>query len=126
MELPENLDGISFASLLKNPNRPWKKAVFSQFPNPAPSFAPGSSSPEAAAPKPAAHQTAAGPSFVVDPKTVRQTAVVPKTARQTVAGPSPAAEPVVAVATAAGPRLAREKPDSEQQSDKLLSLADTD
>ncbi len=33
--LPEHLEGQSFAPLLQNPNREWKKAVFSQFPSPA-------------------------------------------------------------------------------------------
>ena len=33
--LPEHLEGRSFAPLLKDPGQPWKKAVFSQFPNPA-------------------------------------------------------------------------------------------
>lgn len=33
--LPEHLDGCSFATLLKNPQQPWKKAAFSQFPTPA-------------------------------------------------------------------------------------------
>lgn len=33
--LPEHLEGRSFAPLLKEPGQPWKKAVFSQFPNPA-------------------------------------------------------------------------------------------
>lgn len=28
LELPSNLEGLSFASLLAHPNRPWKKAVF--------------------------------------------------------------------------------------------------
>ena len=32
---PPHLQGHSFAPLLANPNQPWKKAVFSQFPNPA-------------------------------------------------------------------------------------------
>lgn len=35
LELPEHLEGQSFAPLLENPNQEWKKAVFSQFPNPA-------------------------------------------------------------------------------------------
>jgi arylsulfatase A-like enzyme len=30
-ELPAHLDGISFAPLLKNPERPWKQAAFSQY-----------------------------------------------------------------------------------------------
>ena len=33
--LPEHLEGLSFAPLLTKPNQPWKKAAFSQFPNPA-------------------------------------------------------------------------------------------
>jgi iduronate 2-sulfatase len=33
--LPDHLEGHSFAPLLENPNLPWKKAAFSQFPNPA-------------------------------------------------------------------------------------------
>jgi len=33
--LPEHLEGKSYAPLLENPNRKWKKAVFSQFPTPA-------------------------------------------------------------------------------------------
>jgi len=32
---PSHLEGHSFAPLLTNPDRPWKKAVFSQFPTPA-------------------------------------------------------------------------------------------
>ena len=35
LELPSHLEGQSFASLLDNPNKNWKKAAFSQFPNPA-------------------------------------------------------------------------------------------
>lgn len=35
LELPDHLEGFSFAPLLENPDRPWKKAVFSQYPNPA-------------------------------------------------------------------------------------------
>jgi iduronate 2-sulfatase len=35
LSLPRHLDGQSFASLLNKPNRPWKKAAFSQFPCPA-------------------------------------------------------------------------------------------
>jgi len=31
IEIPENLDGISAVPLLKEPQRPWKKAVFSQY-----------------------------------------------------------------------------------------------
>ena len=33
--LPVHLEGKSFAPLLTEPSQPWKKAVFSQFPNPA-------------------------------------------------------------------------------------------
>lgn len=33
--LPEHLEGLSFAPLLTEPNQPWKRAAFSQFPNPA-------------------------------------------------------------------------------------------
>lgn len=32
---PNHLEGHSFAPLLDTPDRPWKKAVFSQYPNPA-------------------------------------------------------------------------------------------
>ena len=35
LPLPKHLDGQSFAPLLKKPNLPWKKEVFSQFPCPA-------------------------------------------------------------------------------------------
>lgn len=35
LELPSHLEGQSFKPLLENPNRPWKKAAFSQFPTPA-------------------------------------------------------------------------------------------
>lgn len=35
LPLPDHLEGYSFARLLDSPNRPWKKAAFSQFPNPA-------------------------------------------------------------------------------------------
>lgn len=35
IELPDHLEGQSFLPLLENPNRNWKKAVFSQFPSPA-------------------------------------------------------------------------------------------
>ena len=35
IELPEHLEGQSFVPLLDNPKRAWKKAVFSQYPNPA-------------------------------------------------------------------------------------------
>lgn len=35
LELPEHLEGQSFAPLLDNPNAAWKNAVFSQFPSPA-------------------------------------------------------------------------------------------
>jgi iduronate 2-sulfatase len=32
---PEHLEGHSFAPLMEDPNRPWKRAAFSQYPNPA-------------------------------------------------------------------------------------------
>jgi len=35
LEQPDHLEGSSFVPLLQNPGRPWKKAVFSQYPNPA-------------------------------------------------------------------------------------------
>lgn len=35
LPLPKHLEGHSFAPLLEKPDRPWKKAAFSQFPNPA-------------------------------------------------------------------------------------------
>ena len=35
LPLPGHLEGHSFAPLLRNPKLPWKKAAFSQFPNPA-------------------------------------------------------------------------------------------
>ncbi|MCK0189951.1 sulfatase [Arenibacter sp. F20364] len=35
VSLPAHLEGQSFAPLLSDPNRDWKKAVFSQFPTPA-------------------------------------------------------------------------------------------
>ena len=35
LELPLHLEGQSFAPLLKNPGQKWKKAAFSQFPNPS-------------------------------------------------------------------------------------------
>jgi arylsulfatase A-like enzyme len=35
LPLPKHLDGKSFVPVLKNPNRSWKKAAFSQFPCPA-------------------------------------------------------------------------------------------
>lgn len=35
LELPDHLEGQSFAPLLEDPNIEWKKAVFSQFPSPA-------------------------------------------------------------------------------------------
>jgi arylsulfatase A-like enzyme len=34
--LMENLEGCSFKPLVENPNRPWKKAAFSQYPRPNP------------------------------------------------------------------------------------------
>ena len=33
--VPDSLEGHSFAPLMENPNLPWKKAAFSQYPNPA-------------------------------------------------------------------------------------------
>ena len=35
IELPSHLEGQSFVPLLDNSERAWKKAVFSQYPNPA-------------------------------------------------------------------------------------------
>lgn len=35
VELPDHLEGQSFVPLLYDPNREWKKAAFSQYPNPA-------------------------------------------------------------------------------------------
>ncbi|MGQ1910863.1 sulfatase [Marinifilum sp. RC60d5] len=35
IDKPKNLEGTSFKPLLKNPDREWKKAAFSQFPTPA-------------------------------------------------------------------------------------------
>ena len=35
LETPKHLEGKSFKPLLKNPEKKWKKAVFSQFPSPA-------------------------------------------------------------------------------------------
>lgn len=35
VELPGHLEGTSFVPLLEKPNRAWKKAAFSQYPNPA-------------------------------------------------------------------------------------------
>lgn len=35
IDVPDHLEGTSFAPLLEKPNRGWKKAAFSQFPNPA-------------------------------------------------------------------------------------------
>ncbi len=35
IEIPEHLEGQSFTPLLKNPDRDWKSAAFSQYPNPA-------------------------------------------------------------------------------------------
>jgi iduronate 2-sulfatase len=35
LEKPSHLEGHSFAALLEDPQREWKKAAFSQFPNPA-------------------------------------------------------------------------------------------
>ncbi len=35
LETPSHLEGQSFVPLIKNPNQDWKKAAFSQFPNPA-------------------------------------------------------------------------------------------
>jgi iduronate 2-sulfatase len=33
--IPSHVEGLSFAPLLQNPAQPWKRAAFSQFPNPA-------------------------------------------------------------------------------------------
>jgi iduronate 2-sulfatase len=35
LPIPDHLEGYSFKPLLKNPDTPWKKAAFSQFPTPA-------------------------------------------------------------------------------------------
>ena len=35
IDIPEHVEGHSFKPLLKNPDRAWKKAAFSQYPNPA-------------------------------------------------------------------------------------------
>ncbi|TWU62709.1 Arylsulfatase [Crateriforma conspicua] len=35
LEKPDHLEGHSFAPLMDSPNQPWKKAAFSQYPNPA-------------------------------------------------------------------------------------------
>ncbi len=35
LEVPKDLEGLSFSPLLKDPKTPWKKAAFSQYPNPA-------------------------------------------------------------------------------------------
>ncbi len=35
LPLPKHLEGHSFVPLMENPDRPWKKAAFSQYPNPA-------------------------------------------------------------------------------------------
>jgi len=35
LELPEHLEGQSFVPLLQNPDQAWKRAAFSQYPNPA-------------------------------------------------------------------------------------------
>ena len=35
LPLPSHLEGVSFKPLLENPQRPWKRAAFSQYPRPA-------------------------------------------------------------------------------------------
>jgi len=35
LEIPDHIEGTSFAPLVSNPNRPCKRAAFSQYPNPA-------------------------------------------------------------------------------------------
>jgi iduronate 2-sulfatase len=42
LPLPAGLEGASMAPLLDEPDRPWKTAVFSQYPRPVRSSAPGS------------------------------------------------------------------------------------